>query len=72
MSEHDYLKGHSESMRSPRWQSTSEKQSYQCYPPRVHCFFNGQFECECGDEQHDEVLAEMILMMTTVESYGRV
>ena len=49
----------------------SEKQSYQCDPPRVHCFFNGQFECECGDEQHDEVLAEMILMMSTVESYGR-
>jgi len=33
----------------------------------VHCFLNGRFECECGAERHDEVLAETILAVTTVE-----
>ena len=36
----------------------------------VHCFLNGRFECECGAERHDEVLAEMILAVTTVEFHA--
>jgi hypothetical protein len=46
----------------------SEEKSSQCSPPLVHCFLNSRFECECGAERHDEVLAEMILAVTTVKS----
>jgi hypothetical protein len=46
----------------------SEEKSSQCEPPFVHCFLNGRFECECGAKGYDEVLAEMILALTMVES----
>src|SRR5262249_33177680 len=35
-----------------------------------HCFLNGRFERECGAERPDEVLAEMILAVTTVEFHA--
>jgi hypothetical protein len=50
--------------------SMSEEKSYQCDAPRIHCFLDGRFECECGGEWHDEALAEMILGLTTVESHS--
>ena len=59
ISECNYLcRGHCGSMRSRR-HSMSEETSYQ-RDARVHCFLNGRFECECGEEWPDEVLAEMI------------
>jgi hypothetical protein len=50
--------------------SMSEEKSYQCDAPGIHCFLDGRFECECGEEWHDEALAEMILGLTTVESHS--
>ena len=47
----------------------SEETSYQ-RDARVHCFLNGRFECECGEELPDEVLAEMILAVLTVEFHA--
>jgi hypothetical protein len=46
-----------------------EEKSYRCAPPVVHCFLNGRFECECGEERHDEQLTEMILAMATTASH---
>jgi hypothetical protein len=45
----------------------SKETSSQCDPPLVHCFLNGRFECECGAEHHDEVLAEILVALTRVE-----
>jgi hypothetical protein len=50
--------------------SMSEEKSYQCDAPGIHCFLDGRFECECGEEWHDGALAEMILGLTTVESHS--
>ena len=41
-----------------------EEKSSQCDPPLVHCSLDGRFDCECGAERHDEVLADMIFALT--------
>ena len=48
-----------------------EEKSSQCDPPFVHCFLDGRFDCECGAERHDEVLADMIFALTMMESHGQ-
>jgi hypothetical protein len=48
-----------------------EETSSQCDPPFVHCFLDGRFDCECGAERHDEVLADMIFALTMMESHGQ-
>jgi hypothetical protein len=46
----------------------SEQKNSQCNPPLVHCLPEPRFECECGAERHDQVLAEMIFALTVGKS----
>ena len=44
--------------------------SYRCDPRLVHCFLNGQSECECGAERHDHVLAETFALAWGISCPG--